>query len=157
MRFISEITEAAVTGLKSTQYTEKFTTVLFLGIFNMPILEVFEKYIFSDWETLFYVLALLCVDLVLGFVKHIKEKTWSLESAFAKMTEKVILSGCLLVVTHVLYSHQAVGGLEDSAETIRYFGHSIAIGYLMTTIAKNFRAISGGRINIQKLIDLFKK
>lgn len=157
MSFIGQILDTVVLATKSPKIPEKVTAYIFIGIFNMPLLEVFEKYVFSDWSTLVYVLVLLGVDVVLGAFKHWKDKTANSKAFFEKLMEKLILCLCLLVVTHVTYSHQVMNDMQGSAETIRYFGNSVVIGYLLTTISKNLKAISLGSINIQKLIDIFKK
>ena len=35
-----------------------------------PLLELFERYVFGDWEFVKWLIVLVCVDTVLGFVKH---------------------------------------------------------------------------------------
>lgn len=69
---------------------------------------VFEQYIFSDWQFAYFLIIIIAVDTVLGTYKAWKSK--SLESrAYGRLFEKVLLYGCVLIMTNVLVTFTISG------------------------------------------------
>jgi len=69
---------------------------------------VFDTYIFSDWQFVAFLIAIVLVDTILGTYKAWKGKT--LESrAYARLFEKILLYGAVLVTSHILISFPLSG------------------------------------------------
>ena len=64
---------------------------------------VVEKYLFSDWQFLYFLLVIIFLDTALGVWKNLKTKTLS-SRGFAGFFEKITLYAVFLIVTHVLVS-----------------------------------------------------
>lgn len=83
---------------------------------------VADTYIFSDWQFVLFLLIMIVVDTALGTYKAWKKKT--LESrAYARLFEKILLYGCVLVMSHVLIRFPISGtatGLFDWADDVLY-------------------------------------
>ncbi len=85
---------------------------------------VFDTYIFSDWQFVLFLIAIIIVDTILGTYKAWKSKT--LESrAYSRLFEKILLYGGVLVMSHVLISFPISGkatGLFDWVDDVLYCG-----------------------------------
>lgn len=83
---------------------------------------VFDTYIFSDWQFVFFLVIIVLVDTILGTYKAYKKKT--LESrAYARLFEKILLYGGILIMSHVLISFPISGtatGLFDWVDDVLY-------------------------------------
>ena len=83
---------------------------------------VFDTYIFSDWQFVLFLITLVVVDTVLGTYKAYVKKT--LESrAYARLFEKIMLYGAILITSHVLISFPISGtatGLFDWVDDVLY-------------------------------------
>lgn len=69
-----------------------------LGLF--PFTGLIEKYFFSDWEFLKYLIIMIVGDTILGFLKNLKAKTLS-SRAWGQIVLKLISYMSLLIVSHV--------------------------------------------------------
>ncbi|MGN7887418.1 bacteriophage holin [Dyadobacter sp. 22481] len=83
---------------------------------------VFDTYFFDDWFFLIFLLVIIGVDTVSGTYKAWKKKT--LESrAYARLFEKLLTYGSLLVMAHVLMNFPIKGkpsGLFDWLDNVLY-------------------------------------
>jgi len=83
---------------------------------------VFDTYIFSDWQFVYFLICIIIVDTILGTYKAWKQK--NLESrAYARLFEKILLYGGILIMSHVLMSFPISGsatGLFDWLDDVLY-------------------------------------
>lgn len=83
---------------------------------------VFDTYVFSDWQFVLFLLIMIVVDTALGTYKAWKKR--SLESrAYARLFEKILLYGSVLVMSHVLIRFPVSGtatGLFDWVDDVLY-------------------------------------
>lgn len=76
-------------------------TLLIWAVSLGTIKSIVEKYIFSDWEFLMFLVVLVACDTILGFYKAWKSKT--IESkAWGQVIEKFLLYSMVLIVANVL-------------------------------------------------------
>lgn len=85
-----------------------FLYPILIAVPTTPFVAWFEKYVFSDWEFVKFLIVLMCVDTFLGFVYHIKKKDISIEG-FEKILIKIICYGAALIVAHNLSSYTVMG------------------------------------------------
>lgn len=78
----------------------KLKITLIGGLITAPIVELFEKYVFNDWQFAIYLSILIVVDTFLGVWKSWKMRNIS-STGFARLFTKVIIYFFFLVVTHV--------------------------------------------------------
>ena len=78
-----------------------------------PLLELFERYVFGDWEFVKWLIVLVCVDTVLGFVKHWLSKDIS-SKAYGMIGRKLIIYSCVLILSHVMGNFSIAGQVVDS-------------------------------------------
>lgn len=82
--------------------------LLALYIANTAVVQFFEKYVFADWQFLVFLLILIAVDTIVGFLYA--WRTNSLDSEdFSKLFIKVISYLLILILTHVMV-HFTVNG-----------------------------------------------
>lgn len=81
-----------------------------------------DTYIFSDWQFVFFLIVMIIVDTILGTYKAWKNK--NLESrAYARLFEKIVLYGAILITTNVLINFPIKGvatGLFDWVDDVLY-------------------------------------
>jgi len=63
--------------------------ITFVSIPLSPIAELFERYVFGDWEFVKFLTILICLDTVLGFLKHYLAHDVD-SRAFAMIVKKLI-------------------------------------------------------------------
>ena len=88
-----------------------------------PVLELFERYVFGDWEFVKFLVVLVVVDTILGFVKHLIEKDVS-SKAYGMIAKKLLIYSSILAVSHVLSNFSINGEIVDSFVWFRYFACS---------------------------------
>lgn len=69
------------------------------AVFFVPILAIIERYFFSDWEFLFYLLIAMALDTVLGLGLAIWNKRIS-PQGFGSIFVKIIVYGSVLIIGH---------------------------------------------------------
>lgn len=67
-----------------------------------------EKYLFADWQFIGSLVVLVVLDTLTGIWKHWTHNTIS-SRGFGKFCKKLILYGCVLIVTHTLISFRVQG------------------------------------------------
>lgn len=76
------------------------TLLLSASIFAV-LSELFEKYLFNDWQYLIFMVTLVAIDSVLGAYAAYKRKELS-SKGWGKIIEKLLIYFSFLVMTHVL-------------------------------------------------------
>lgn len=76
------------------------TLLLSASIFA-ALSELFEKYLFNDWQYLIFMVTLVAIDSVLGAYAAYKRKELS-SKGWGKIIEKLLIYFSFLVMTHVL-------------------------------------------------------
>lgn len=89
--------------------------ILLISLAISPFIGFVEKYFYSDWEFLKFLIIMIAGDTLLGFLKHWKCKTLS-SNAWGKIIFKLISYMSLLIVAHVFVSYR-IGG-----ELMPFFG-----------------------------------
>ena len=69
-------------------YVMSFYIPIVVAIPITPFVGWFEKYVFGDWEFLKFLVVLMIVDTLIGFLHHIKKKDFSVEGF-----EKILIIG----------------------------------------------------------------
>ena len=67
-----------------------------------------EKYLFADWQFIGSLIVLVVLDTITGIWKHWTHNTIS-SKGFGQFCKKLILYGCVLIVTHTLVSFRVKG------------------------------------------------
>lgn len=112
---------------KMHQYLMSFHIPILLAIPFSPIVVVFEKYVFGDWEFVKYLVTAMIIDTLLGFIHHLLQKDFSIEG-FEKIFVKVICYGSALAVAHILSSFTVLG---DPIEGFIWFRTTIYTALLI--------------------------
>ena len=123
-----------------------------------PFLELFERYVFGDWEFVKWLIVLVCVDTVLGFVKHWLSKDIS-SKAYGMIGRKLIIYSCVLVpvsythlrahetvlvLSHVMGNFSIAGQVVDSFVWFRYFACTALMVREALSIIENVEEICPG-------------
>lgn len=117
--------------------------ITFVSIPLSPIAELFERYVFGDWEFVKFLIVLISLDTLLGFVKHYIAKDVD-SRAFAMIAKKLIAYSSVMILSHVL-SNFAVGGESvDSFVWFRYFACSALMVREGISIIENLEDIMPG-------------
>lgn len=94
--------------IRMKNYLMSFIYPILFAIPISPITAWFEKYVFNDWGFVKFLVVLMCVDTVMGFIYHLMKKDFSLEG-FEKIFIKLICYGSALIVAHNLSSYTILG------------------------------------------------
>ena len=108
-----------------------------------PILGAIDKYIFGDWEFVKFLVVVMVLDTVLGFVKHWIRKDVS-SKAWGMIGRKVIVYATVLVLAHVLCNFKIGDKVVDSFIWFRYFACSALMVREAISIIENVEEISPG-------------
>lgn len=111
------------------------------AVFFTPVLIFIEKYIFSDWGFLPYLLVLIVMDTLLGFGYAWRMKEISGQK-FAGLFVKIIVYGPLMILGHVIENFEVSGVKMEGGF---YFKFVIYLGIMIVeaiSILKNL-----GKIN----------
>ena len=117
--------------------------ITFVSIPLSPIAELFERYVFGDWEFVKFLTVLIFLDTVLGFLKHYLAHDVD-SRAFAMIAKKLIAYSAVMILSHVL-SNFAVGGeAVESFVWFRYFACSALMVREGISIIENLEDIMPG-------------
>lgn len=89
----------------------QYKIYLFLTVTGSFILHLFEKYLFSDWQFLVFLMVLIGIDTATGFWKHWKLNSVS-SKGFAAFFQKVIVYAVFLILTHGLKNFTVAGAVN---------------------------------------------
>ena len=81
----------------------KFKLPIIGALIFTPLIELFGKYVFADWEFLIFLTLLIVLDTITGFVKALKRGQVSSEG-FTGIILKVCVYGVFVIILHVLQS-----------------------------------------------------
>lgn len=117
--------------------------VILLALPIAPAIELFERYVFGDWEFVKFLIVLVVVDTLLGFVKHYINKDIS-SKAYGMIAKKILIYCSILAVSHVLSSFSVNGEVVDSFVWFRYFACSALMVRESISIIENSEGICPG-------------
>ena len=117
--------------------------ITLLAVPITPLLEFFEKYVFGDWEFVKFLVVVMFLDTVLGFIKHIIRKDVS-SKAWGMISRKVIIYAAVLVLAHVLCNFKIGDKVVDSFIWFRYFACSALMVREAISIIENVEEICPG-------------
>jgi hypothetical protein len=89
-----------------------------IGILGIPIMNVVEKYIFSDWDFLGFLLILLFLDTALGIWKGIKYNNFS-SNIFGNLFKKVAIYCVCLISIHSISSYMHSSSVSGNIELFK--------------------------------------
>ncbi|MEL6558354.1 MAG: phage holin family protein [Bacteroidota bacterium] len=104
-------------------YLLKTPYFLLLSITSSGLFYFIEKYIYSDWEFVIYLIIMITLDTVLGMAIAYKNKEIS-AVGFNKVIIKLITYGVLLIVTHILHSFKINGDTNQLLGWFNYLAYS---------------------------------
>ena len=81
---------------------------ILLSISVSFIIQIFEKYFFNDWQFLGFLVVLMSIDTITGFIKYWKLKQIS-SKGFSALFIKFLLYSSVLITGHVLTQFQING------------------------------------------------
>jgi phage-related holin len=89
----------------------KWQCAVLIASISFPFIEIINRYIFDDWQFVAFMGILIFLDTMLSLIKHWKAGTIE-SSGFAKFFIKVLVYGCVLILTHIL-THFEVNQKEN--------------------------------------------
>ena len=89
-----------LTFLKITNELFNSMLLLYASVFAV-LSEFFEKYLFSDWQYLVFLVIMVAIDSILGAYAAYKRQELS-SKGWGKIIEKLLIYFSFLVMTHVL-------------------------------------------------------
>ena len=120
-----------------------FRMIALIALPTTPFVELFEKYVFGDWEFVKWLVVLVCVDTALGFVKHWISKDVS-SKAYGMIAKKLIIYSCVLVLSHVMSNFRIADQIVDSFVWFRYFACTALMIREALSIIENVEDICPG-------------
>ena len=110
-----------------------------------PFIELFEKYVFGDWEFVKYLVVLVVIDTILGFSKHYIKHDIS-SKAYGMIAKKIVSYSIVMIVAHVVATFRVGGEQIESLVWFRYFACSALMVREAISIIENLEVISPGFI-----------
>ena len=110
-----------------------------------PFIELFEKYVFGDWEFVKYLVVLVVIDTILGFSKHYIKHDIS-SKAYGMIAKKIVTYSIVMIVAHVVATFRVGGEQIESLVWFRYFACSALMVREAISIIENLEVISPGFI-----------
>lgn len=130
---------------KIREYTFSFMYPVVLSIPISGITILFEKYIFSDWEFLKFLVIFMTIDTLISWWYHINKRSFS-SKGFSRVFTKIIVYFVLLIIAHGFATH-TVGG--EIVEPLKWFRTFICTALLVRegiSILENLNKIMPGII-----------
>lgn len=109
------------------------------------LVELFERYIFADWEFLRFLIVFMTLDTVVSWWFHIKQRSFS-SKGFSMLFVKIIIYAVLLIIAHGFASY-TIGG--EPVEPLKWFRSFICTALLIReaiSIVENLNKIMPGII-----------
>lgn len=117
--------------------------ITLLAVPVTPFTELFERYVFGDWEFVKFLVVLVCVDTGLGFIKHWITHDVS-SKAYGMIARKLIVYSCVMILSHVMGNFSIGGKVVDSFVWFRYFACTALMVREALSIIENVEEISPG-------------
>lgn len=114
-----------------------------LGVFLSPVVALIEKYLFDDWQFLFFFMVLVGVDTVTGFLKYFLLNRVN-SSAWGKFGKKVVGYGSFLIVIHVLTNYTDNAAAKFAFAWIEQAGYAALVVRESISIIENVGVIFPG-------------
>ena len=121
------------------------TLITMIALPITPFIELFEKYVFGDWEFVKYLVVLVVIDTVLGFSKHYIKHDIS-SKAYGMIAKKIVSYSIVMIVAHVVATFRVGGEQIESLVWFRYFACSALMVREAISIIENLEVISPGFI-----------
>ena len=121
------------------------TLITMIALPITPFIELFEKYVFGDWEFVKYLVVLVVIDTVLGFSKHYIKHDIS-SKAYGMIAKKIVSYSIVMIVAHVVATFRVGGEQIESLVWFRYFACSALMVRESISIIENLEVISPGFI-----------
>lgn len=115
--------------------------ITLLAVPVTPFTELFERYVFGDWEFVKFLVVLVCVDTGLGFIKHWITHDVS-SKAYGMIARKLIVYSCVMILSHVMGNFNIAGEVVDSFVWFRYFACTALMVREALSIVENVEEIS---------------
>lgn len=117
--------------------------LLYLAVPISLLKVLFEKYVFSDWEFLFFLIVIISIDTFFGLWKYWKLNLLS-SKGFGRFFTKCIIYFAVLVLTHLLTSFTVKGVVNPVFGWIDHLMYSMIIVREAISIFENITAINPG-------------
>jgi len=107
--------------------------------------ELFERYIFADWEYLRFLIIFMTLDTFVSWWFHIKKRDFS-SKGFSMLFVKIIIYSILLIIAHGFASYTIAG---EVVEPLKWFRSFICTALLIResiSIVENLNKIMPGII-----------
>ena len=127
-------------GLVSQIEPIKFKLPIIGALIFTPLIEVFGKYLFSDWEFLIFLTLLIVLDTITGFVKALKRGQVSSEG-FTGIILKVFVYGVFVIILHILQSFSDKPLVISTFDWIGTGGYAAVMVRESISIIENLGAI----------------
>ena len=121
------------------------TLITMIALPITPFIELFEKYVFGDWEFVKYLVVLVVIDTILGFSKHYIKHDIS-SKAYGMIAKKIMSYSIVMIVAHVVATFRVGGEQIESLVWFRYFACSALMVREAISIIENLEVISPGFI-----------
>ena len=121
------------------------TLITMIALPITPFIELFEKYVFGDWEFVKYLVVLVVIDTILGFSKHYIKHDIS-SKAYGMIAKKIVSYSIVMIVAHVVATFSVGGEQIESLVWFRYFACSALMVREAISIIENLEVISPGFI-----------
>lgn len=121
------------------------TLITMIALPITPFIELFEKYVFGDWEFVKYLVVLVVIDTILGFSKHYIKHDIS-SKAYGMIAKKIVSYSIVMIVAHVVATFRVGGEQIESLVWFRYFACSALMVREAISIIESLEVISPGFI-----------
>ena len=121
------------------------TLITMIALPITPFIELFEKYVFGDWEFVKYLVVLVVIDTILGFSKHYIKHDIS-SKAYGMIAKKIVSYSIVMIVAHVVATFRVGGEQIESLVWFRYFACSALMVREAISIIENLEVIAPGFI-----------
>lgn len=122
---------------------KNFKMIALIALPVSPFIEIFERYVFGDWEFVKWLVVMMFIDTLLGFVKHLIARDVS-SRAWGMIAKKLIIYSCVLVLSHVMSNFSIAGQVVDSFVWFRYFACTALMIREALSIIENVEEICPG-------------
>lgn len=109
------------------------------------LFDLFERYIFADWEFLRFLIVFMTLDTVVSWWYHIKQRDFS-SKGFSRLFVKIIIYSVLLIIAHGFATYTIAG---EQVEPLKWFRSFICTALLIResiSIVENLNKIMPGII-----------
>ena len=127
------------------KYLMSFAWPALLAIPISAITGVIEKYLFADWDFLWFLIIFMTIDTLTSWWYHIKNKSFS-SKGFARLFTKIIIYSILLILAHGFAAHTVNG---ETIEPLKWFRTFICTALMVReglSIIENLNKIMPGII-----------